>query len=236
MISVAMASFNGEKHIKRQIESILVNLSEQDELVISDDGSTDKTLEIVQSFEDKRIKIFMNPGKGVNQNFSNALLHCKGDYIFLSDQDDVWYDHKIDKVMNIFKEGSYLIVEHNAVVTDAEGNILVPSFFEHRRVRSGVVQNIIRNTYHGCCMALDATIVNQVVPMPKRGCFHDQWIGIIADHLGKVFFLDEILMEYKRYKNNTSSFTQYPFYIQLKNRILLIVNYLLFKVKVGFRL
>lgn len=236
MISVAMASFNGQKFIKRQIESILKNLSEEDELVISDDNSTDDTLKIVQSLEDKRIKIYTNPGKGVNQNFSNALLHCKGDYIFLSDQDDIWYDNKIVEVMKVFKEGNYLMVEHNAIVTDEKGKVLIPSFFEHRRVRSGVAKNIIRNTYHGCCMALNASIVNRILPMPKRGCFHDQWIGIVADYLGNVFFLDEILMEYRRYENNTSSFQQYPFHIQLKNRILLVINYLLFRVKAGFRL
>ena len=88
MISVAMTSFNGEKHIKRQIDSILANLDTSDELVISDDGSTDRTIEIIQSLHDNRIVLVYGPKKGINKNFENAIYHCKGDYIFLSDQDD----------------------------------------------------------------------------------------------------------------------------------------------------
>ena len=89
-ISVAMATYNGEKYIKKQIESILINLNKDDELIISDDGSKDKTLDIIKSIKDKRIKIISGPKQGVIKNFENALNNCTGEYIFLSDQDDIW--------------------------------------------------------------------------------------------------------------------------------------------------
>ena len=76
MISVAMTSYNGEKYIKHQMESVLANLQEDDEVIVSDDGSSDKTLEIIQSFNDSRIKIVLGPGEGINKNFENAIKHC----------------------------------------------------------------------------------------------------------------------------------------------------------------
>ncbi|MGY0290641.1 glycosyltransferase [Limosilactobacillus fermentum] len=95
-VSVALASYNGMQHIGEQITTILNNLSSYDELVISDDGSTDETIEIIKSFQskDKRIKLFYGNGKGVKHNFSTALSNCRGQYIFLCDQDDVWFENR----------------------------------------------------------------------------------------------------------------------------------------------
>ena len=103
MISVCMASYNGEKYIKEQIDSILKQLSDEDELVISDDGSTDNTLSVIQSIHDKRIKLIHNQGEhGYSRNFENALKNSKGDYIFLSDQDDVWKDNKVETILPLY--------------------------------------------------------------------------------------------------------------------------------------
>lgn len=95
MISVCMATYNGEEYIKEQLESILCQLGEMDEIIISDDGSTDNTLNIIESYNDSRIKIHINTGKhGFVYNFENALQKAKGEYIFLSDQDDIWLPEK----------------------------------------------------------------------------------------------------------------------------------------------
>ena len=101
-IVVLMSTYNGEKYIKEQVDSILSQLSDSDELIISDDLSTDKTLDILSSYNDKRIKVINHqPHKGLpphvyaTLNFENALKNAKGDYIFLSDQDDVWLEDKL---------------------------------------------------------------------------------------------------------------------------------------------
>ena len=89
-ISVCIATFNGEKFIQEQIQSILPQLGEDDEIVVSDDGSTDRTMEILELFKDKRIRLLVNEGKhGFIWNFENALRKAKGDVIFLCDQDDI---------------------------------------------------------------------------------------------------------------------------------------------------
>ncbi|MCD8291094.1 MAG: glycosyltransferase, partial [Prevotella sp.] len=95
-VSVCIATYNGEKYIEEQIRSILSQLSDNDEVIISDDGSHDQTLSLIQSIGDKRIKIFQNEGRhGFKYNFENTLKKVQGDYIFLCDQDDVWLPNKV---------------------------------------------------------------------------------------------------------------------------------------------
>ena len=90
MITVCIATYNGGKYISKQIDSILNQLSDSDEVIVSDDGSKDDTLDIITAFHDKRIEVFKNDGRhGVVPNFENALSKAKGDIIFFSDQDDI---------------------------------------------------------------------------------------------------------------------------------------------------
>ena len=97
MISVCVAAFNGEKYIEEQILSVLRNLDSQDEIIISDDGSSDRTRRIVDDLaeKDRRIRIIDGPRKGLIKNFENAIVHSKGDIIFLCDQDDIWMNNKV---------------------------------------------------------------------------------------------------------------------------------------------
>ena len=119
--SVAMATYNGEKYISEQIETILKFLGVNDEIVISCDPSTDKTIEIVKYYSmlDNRIKVIMNIGEhGVVPNFCNAIANCKGRYIFLCDQDDVWINDKVERVIEKFEcENAWLVI-HDADVVD----------------------------------------------------------------------------------------------------------------------
>lgn len=224
MVSVAMTTFNGEKYITRQLSSVLMNLGNDDEVVISDDGSIDGTLNIINSFHDNRIRVVKGPQKGLVKNFENAIIECKGDYIFLCDQDDYWYEGKVNKVLKCFKENDCILVEHNARVVAENGDIIYPSFFDYRRVRRGVIKNSIRNTYHGSLMAFVGSIKSSLIPFCEEGCFHDQWIGIIADYLGKVYFHDEILMDYVRHGENNSSFINLPIKRQISDRVKLARN------------
>ena len=119
-VSVAMTSYNGEKYIHKQLSSILSNLGNNDEVVISDDGSTDNTRSIVEKFDDPRVKLIIGPQKGLVKNFEYAIRCCSGEYIFLCDQDDVWYNNKIDKVLDVFSKTNSILVEHDAVVVDSQ--------------------------------------------------------------------------------------------------------------------
>lgn len=223
MVSVAMATFNGEKYIYNQISTILNNLESDDEIVISDDGSTDNTINIIESFHDNRIKIFDGPRKGLVKNFFNAIAKCCGDIIFLCDQDDIWYEDKVKKVCEAFRKTDCMLVEHDAKVVDEKGNTIYESFFTHRNVRGGFWKNYLRNTYHGCLMAFRKELVSKLHPFPEIGCLHDQWIGLMAEKEGNVVFLPEKLMEYKRHSDNASSFQRLPFRRQLSDRLHLLL-------------
>ena len=128
MISVCIPTYNGGKFIRQQLGSILSQLSNDDEIIISDDSSTDNTLEIINSFNDKRIKVLENNTfHSPIYNLENALKQAGGDYIFLSDQDDEWMLNKISVVMEHLKSAN--LVVHDAQVVDGEGKQLYKSLF-----------------------------------------------------------------------------------------------------------
>ena len=228
-ISVAMAAFNGEKYIGEQINSILTQLNKGDELVISDDNSTDKTKSIILEYCEKnpQIKLIDGPCNGVIQNFENAINACSGDIIFLSDQDDVWLPNKITTVLDAFNQSGADVVMHDAVVTDSKLNIALFSFFEMRGSKAGILHNYLKNSYMGCCMAFKSDFKKRFLPFPKKIPMHDQWIGLIAERFGSVVFMKEKLIKYRRHSGNATDMKHSSWLIMIKNRIML--AYLLIK-------
>ena len=146
MISVCIATYNGEKYIKEQLLSILPQLGKKDEVIISDDHSTDNTLDIVKGLNDNRIKIVMNNReKGYTSNFENALSYAIGDYIFLSDQDDIWMSNKVDYCIAELKE--YDLVVSDAILINSKGEKIDDSFFYKRNVYYTWLGNIFNKEF-----------------------------------------------------------------------------------------
>jgi glycosyltransferase involved in cell wall biosynthesis len=224
-ISVCMAAYNGAKYIRLQLESILNQLGPNDQLVVVDDGSTDNTVQIINSFIDPRIQLHINSVNiGVVRTFDRALHLVKGDLIFLSDQDDRWYDNKISVINNIFTLQDVDLVVHDAKIV--EGNhIISSSLFQFGNSRTGVIKNIISNTYTGCCMVFKRDILSKVLPIPaKNGIFHDAWIGIMAEYYGyKITFIDVVLIEFNRHDRNASTLKRRAIYRILSERIILLL-------------
>jgi glycosyltransferase involved in cell wall biosynthesis len=219
MTSICMAVYNGSKYIGRQIESILLQMQENDELIIVDDASTDTSLEIIASFDDHRIKVLLNPAnQGPRKSFEKALMHVKGDYVFLADQDDVWLDDKMVTMISKFQKTDVVAVVCDATVIDSEGKLIIPSFFTYRNSGSGFWKNFCKNTYLGCCMCFRANLLRVILPFPERITQHDEWIGLISDLVGKVYFVEEQLLLYRRHSSNASSFTRFSLDKILWNR------------------
>ena len=226
-ISVAMATYNGENYIKEQIETICLQLNKNDELVISDDGSTDDTISIINSLSKKykQIKLIDGPKNGVKQNFANAISNCEGKYIFLADQDDIWVDGKVTSVLEMFESDNCDCVTHDCdVINDEDNEVIINSFFEHRKSKSGVIYNIYKNRYLGCCMAFKKEMKKYILPIPNNIEMHDQWIGIMCDKHGNSAFLDKKLIHYRRHNKNVSSMSHYPIGKMIKNRLILVKN------------
>lgn len=143
------------------------------------------------------------PGRGLIANFGHAISLCGGDAIFLSDQDDVWMPGKANKVKAALEAGALLVL-HDACVTDADMHPLEPSFFAVHGSKPGFGANLIRNSFMGCCMAFRRELCGAILPLPEGIPMHDQWIGLIATRLGRVVFLEEPLLFYRRHGGNVS--------------------------------
>ena len=222
MISVCLAACNGEKYVAAQIESILSSPL-VDELLVSDDGSIDRTMEVVGRFSDPRIRLLRGPHAGPGRNFEFLLTMARGDYIFLSDQDDIWKPEKVGLVLEQLQRAD--LVVSDCVVVDQNLKVLHPSYFALMGSRPGLLKNIARNSYLGCCMAFRRSLLKHVLPLPEHLPYHDWWIGMIAELFGKVTFMNVSLLEYRRHADTTSRAagrSRAPVPERLWNRVLMV--------------
>lgn len=209
MISVCIATHNGAHYIKEQIESILCQLGTNDEIIISDDGSNDKTIDILLALNDKRIIIFSfkQPIKSkhshtyVCKNFENALKHAKGDYIFLADQDDWWMPNKVMKCLEDLKK--YTLVVHQAEICNEDLKPKELLMYRDKFVFKNYLSLKV-GKYYGCTLAFRRELMKYIFPFPDRLVLHDQWIGCMAELTGSVFYEKEALIRYRQHGNNTS--------------------------------
>lgn len=200
MISVCIASYNGSKYIAEQLSSIVSQLGEDDEVVVSDDGSTDGTQAIVRGFGDGRVRLVANEGRhGVVGNFENSLRESRGDYIFLSDQDDVWLPGKVGLFMERFGAGASIVLS-DCRTTDSGLNVLSESKFRSEGVYTGVLRNIAKCSMLGSCMAFRRECMAIFMPFPKsKYIYHDIWIGLTLESAKGITLLETPTMLYRRH-------------------------------------
>ncbi|MHC4950050.1 MAG: glycosyltransferase family 2 protein [Planctomycetota bacterium] len=234
-ISVCMATYNGDAYIKPQIDSILTQLSENDELIISDDSSTDETIQIIRQTNDKRIRLFEGNTFGSPIfNFEYALKQASGKIVFLADQDDLWLPGKV-RIMTDALVNCDLAVSDCSVIDDA-GEVIAPSFYTIRHSGSGLLKNIYKNTYLGCCMAFRAKVLDWALPFPKNIPMHDMWLGLTAEMFGTTKFCSQTLSHYRRHGKNVSpEINQSHFSLFQKINFRFILIYRLFQRKLRQR-
>jgi glycosyltransferase involved in cell wall biosynthesis len=229
-ISVCLASFNGEKFISEQIKSILIQLGDDDELIICDDGSNDKTVQIINDFNDSRIFLYENQNHfNPIFNFESAIKYAKKNIIVLSDQDDIWVNNRVAIIRDFFKNN--IISKYNLLVMDAKGvdsngDTLYPSMLDYLNAKRGIIKNLKKNSYIGCCLAFSKDVKNIILPFPRSIPMHDIWIGIICDLYGNVFFDKRISLIYRRHGENFTK-KKYNIFRSISWRILLIINLIL---------
>ena len=214
MISVCMASRNSEKFIKQQIESILCQLNENDELIISDDNSSDNTILIIEAICDSRIKLvhhepskkkFKN-GAGfyyATANFENALKFAKGDIVFLSDHDDIWEKGKVKICLNELRDADFVM--SNFSLINENGLETNPKYLDFDPLAGGILKTIFVAKMQGCTMAFKRNVLEIALPFPKNLMLHDAWIGLMAKKHFKVKFIDLPLIKYRRTGENVST-------------------------------
>lgn len=203
--SVCLTTYNGEKYLRQQLDSITSQLSPTDELIIADDCSSDGTLAILGAISAPcEVRVINNPcSLGPIRNFEQVLRHASGDIIFLSDQDDIWMENKMEvmcRYMLVFD-----LVVSDASVIDGLHHEISPSFFALTSAGRGLLKNLYRNTYLGCCMAFKRKILDLALPFPEDTPMHDIWLGAVAEVFGRTFFCPERLVQYRRHGTNASS-------------------------------
>ncbi|MGC2165535.1 MAG: glycosyltransferase family 2 protein [Gallionella sp.] len=237
MISVCMATYNGSRYIQKQLDSILAQLEPSDEIILVDDCSSDATIELARDMRDERIKIHRNDtNQGAVSTFELAIRLASGNVIFLSDQDDIWYRHKVKQFLNVFNgHPDVTLVVSDANVINETDDVVATSYFESRGgFSAGLWHNIVKCKYLGCTMAFRHTVAERCLPFPKDIPMHDVWIGCVNSIYGKTYLLDFPLMGYRRHRYNVTPSKRRGL-AQISNSRWRLVKNLLFKVFTGNR-
>ncbi|MBC7746122.1 MAG: glycosyltransferase family 2 protein [Flavobacterium sp.] len=200
LVSVVMCVYNGERFIRKQIESILAQTYKDLELLILDDCSTDSSVKIINSYldGDKRIKLIQNQQNiGFNKNFEKGFQLCIGDLIAVSDQDDIWLPEKIGRLVESLADN--LLIYSNSSKIDEHGTMLQSNLNTtiHHVDLPGFKSFLDDNFITGHTCLFKKELLNYVLPFPENLFFYDWWLGFVASYVGRVKYLDEILTKYR---------------------------------------
>lgn len=218
MIDILLAAFNGEEYISQQIDSIINQTYSDWKLYISDDCSTDSTLEIVKSYIEKHpSKIFLientkSSGSAMN-HFFRLLQHAKSNYIMFCDQDDVWLPDKIILTLEKMKESENnydkdkpILIYTDLIVADEKLNVISNSMFKYQslRINNNKLNALLaQNNVTGCTVMINKKLLEIVKNnIPKSSIMHDWWLALVAATFGDVVFIDKPTVLYRQHSNN----------------------------------
>lgn len=210
-IDVLMATYNGERYIREQLDSILSQTYKNINLIISDDCSTDNTTNIIYEYmkKDNRIKLFRQKQNiGYRKNFEFLCKNSTSKYIMFSDQDDVWNFEKIYKMYKYIKEKQCNLVYCDLEIVDKNLNCINKSMMKFLHVENNIKYCDYRavnlnNVVTGCAMLVKREVIDNCYPFPKDIYPHDWWIALIACQNGEICFYNENLVKYRQHSENT---------------------------------
>ncbi|MCI1921425.1 MAG: glycosyltransferase family 2 protein [Liquorilactobacillus nagelii] len=222
MISVVVATYNGEKFILKQLDSILNQTLKPDEVIIRDDCSTDNTCKIIKNFInnnelDNWFFEINSCNEGYKKNFKKLLSLARGDFIFLSDQDDEWLDNKIEKMISIFKDNSEILAlnggvslidgESQEIKIDLGKNMYNANFYFslkdiHFLNKIALSDLIINNVTPGCAMVIKKKLRDEFEKSYDGKLPHDWYLNMIAAKKNGCYYLNEPVMNYRIHSSN----------------------------------
>ena len=215
-VVILLATYNGEKYISHQIDSILRQTHTNWKIIIHDDKSTDKTVDLLETYANKypdKIQ-FVNDKIGFGnslKNFSFLLDQADAEFIMFCDQDDVWHEDKIERSLVKMKEaqalepGLPLLVHTDLCVVNAELEVLDESYVSYQHFdpsKNTLNRLLLQNVVTGCTVMINKELANLCLDMPEEAIAHDWWIALVASCFGRIVYLDEPTMLYRQHANN----------------------------------
>ena len=208
-LSVALCTYNGEKYLAEQLETIAQQTVKVDEILICDDQSTDNTLGIAQAFiqQGLPLKIYQNPQRlGVRQNFAQAIQSCQGDIIFLCDQDDRWHPDKVAIMITEFSQApETLLIFSNGELVNADAQPLNCQLWQALPTPPQTYPSftaLLNNDWiTGAACAFRRELIEDALPIPPHWV-HDAWLGLIASTVGEVKAIPDLLIQYRQHESN----------------------------------
>ncbi|HID4611824.1 TPA: glycosyltransferase family 2 protein [Pluralibacter gergoviae] len=214
-IAVVMATYNGSHYIREQLTSILNQTYKQFKVYISDDNSDDDTINIVTEFKKKDSRIVFvgrNSQSGVVNNFNNALCSTTESIVFLCDQDDIWPEDRIEKMVSYYLEHKKIavptLIYTDMSMVDSKGEQISPSFYQTTLLDPEYNQELKyltwRCTAYGCTMLLDRDLLDIALPLPSSQeiTMHDNWLMLCAVSRGNTYYMDYCSVQYRQHSNN----------------------------------
>ena len=214
-IDILLATYNGEKYLREQIDSILNQTYKNIRLIISDDGSKDNTVQILEEYKqkDSRVKLYIQKNNlGYVKNFEFLLKQVESNYYMLSDQDDVWTKEKVQKSFEYMKNNNADLVFGDLEVVDKNLNTIYKSFGDFMLLNNKIKKNInsykvnyLYNCVTGCTLLSKKKFIEKILPIPKDSKYvaHDHWIALmVLVNGGKMAYMTEKYIKYRQHGNN----------------------------------
>ncbi len=224
-ISIALATYNGSKFLREQIDSILCQTIIDFEIVVCDDGSTDSTLQILQEYasKDTRFKIFQNQHNlGFKKNFEHILSLCKGEFIAFCDQDDIWEPNHLEILYKNIGDNdcigaNSLIIDENGVSQNKTLLEYWPIHVMPQNEKELFQHELYSNVIQGTASLIKASLVKQALPIPDNIKYHDYWFALIAGCNNKCKYISDVVLKYRRHSNNASEYQKFTVWNAIKN-------------------
>lgn len=232
MISVAMSTYNGEKYIYQQLESIFNQTRQPDEVIICDDCSTDNTVAIINQYiKDNKLgykcKLYINESNlGYINNFKKSMSLTTGNYIFLADQDDIYYENKYEVMCNYLNNKNVLVVNANYEMIDENSNMIKGIRFRatnrSNRINKMSFESFLYNSnYPGFSMGIKRELLEEFLKLDFTDCYgHDILLNLLAIHLDGAYEINNILSKYRLHSNNTSGCGNISKTIEINSRLM----------------
>jgi glycosyltransferase involved in cell wall biosynthesis len=201
-VSIALCTFNGERHLEAQLRSLLALDWPELEIVIQDDASSDGTVALVERVAagDARVRLEVNPRNlGFLANFERALSRCRGDWIAPCDQDDVWHPDKLRRLAPLMAD--HVLAYADSRLVDAQGRDLGRRLSQVYRMADGDDCRVFTfwNSVSGHALLMRRELLAHCLPFPPGVKFHDWWIAFQAARTGRIAYLDEVLVDYRQH-------------------------------------